>query len=158
MTREPLRAELLLDEQADDALRRDLTAGLAALGLTVARTRTARAHRGPGDLPWLVLLALPVQAFLSGLGAAAVEDSWRALRALVHRAAHRRAPTGGAPLPRPLVLHDQPSGLRIVLEPELPVEAYEQLLALDLTRYRHGPLHYDRALGRWRSELDEAAG
>lgn len=48
--------------------------------------------------------------------------------------------------------------LRIVLEADLPQGAYEQLAALDLSRFTVGPLHYDRALGRWRSELDEAAG
>lgn len=29
------------------------------------------------------------------------------------------------------------------------------LIALDLTAFRQGPVHYDRQRGRWRSELDE---
>jgi hypothetical protein len=43
-----------------------------------------------------------------------------------------------------------------VLDHDLPAEGYRQLLALDLSQYRLGPLHYDRTQRRWRSELDEA--
>jgi hypothetical protein len=57
----------------------------------------------------------------------------------------------------PLVLSDPDTGLRIVLDADLPIDAYKQLCDLDLAKYRIGPLHYDQAHGRWRSELDEAA-
>ncbi len=38
---------------------------------------------------------------------------------------------------------------------DLPAEAYQALVALDLSAFRQGPVHYDRQRGRWRSELDE---
>ncbi len=44
---------------------------------------------------------------------------------------------------------------QVVLEADLPAEAYEALVALDLSAFRQGPVHYDRQRGRWRSEPDE---
>ncbi len=55
-----------------------------------------------------------------------------------------------------MVLQDVTSGLQIVLDQDLPAEGYQQLLTLDLSRFRLGPVHYDRIQQRWRSELDEA--
>ncbi|MDQ3055753.1 MAG: hypothetical protein M3R66_18645, partial [Actinomycetota bacterium] len=49
----------------------------------------------------------------------------------------------------------QLSGGQVVLEADLPAEAYEALVALDLSAFRQGPVHYDRQRGRWRSEPDE---
>ncbi|MCX5051838.1 MULTISPECIES: hypothetical protein [unclassified Streptomyces] len=157
MTETPLRAELLLTHDVSAELERELTAGFAELGASALRVRRTIGHRGPAELQWLVLASLPLQAFLSGLGGEAVKDGYRALKGLVGRLAGRddAAP---AQAPRPLVLHDERTMLRIVLEADLPQGAYEQLAALDLSRFTVGPLHYDRALGRWRSELDEAAG
>ena len=58
--------------------------------------------------------------------------------------------------PQVLVLQDSTTGVQVVLEPDLPDEAFEQLLTFDLATIRRGPLHYDRHCRRWRSELDEA--
>ncbi len=54
-----------------------------------------------------------------------------------------------------LVLQDAVTQLQIVLEADLPADAYQALVALDLSAFRQGPVHYDRQRGRWRSELDE---
>jgi len=157
MTKTPLRAELLLTHEVSAQLERELTAGFGELGAPAFRVRRTVGHRGPAELQWLVLASLPLQAFLSGLGGEAVKDGYRALKDLVGRLA-RHGETAPAQALRPLVLHDERTGLRIVLEADLPQGAYEQLAVLDLSRFAVGPLHYDRALGRWRSELDEAAG
>jgi hypothetical protein len=42
----------------------------------------------------------------------------------------------------------------VVLEADLPIEAYQALVALDLLAFRQGPVHYDRQRGTWRSELN----
>ena len=109
--------------------------------------------RGSEQLHWLVLAALPLHAFLSGLGSAAAQDVAQGLKRLVGRVvgAHRKT----APSAQVLVLQDAATRLQVVLEADLPAEAYEALVALDLSVFRQGPVHYDRQRGRWRSELDE---
>ncbi|MGV9877809.1 hypothetical protein [Streptomyces sp. NPDC003006] len=156
MTDAPLRAELLLDREVPEDLSQELVAALDGLGAPPVRVRRALAHRGVADIPWIVLASLPLQAFLSGLGSEAVKDAYAAFKTVVRRTARPGAGAGEAA--RPLVLQDPSGGLSIVLEPDLPAEAYESLVALDLTEFTVGPLHYDRAQGRWRSFLDEAAG
>jgi hypothetical protein len=136
-------------------------------GRADARVETAGVHRGEGaTLTWIVLAALPLQAFLSALGSKAAEDSYAKLRGLVRRLAndrrtHEAAPSAGQKArvssPVPLILLDSDTGLQIVLEQDLPSDAYRELVALDLSQFSFGPLHYDQARHRWRSELDEAA-
>ena len=145
------QAELLIAAELDDDAEQQVVAMFTGLGLN-ATSRRRLGHRGPTEFEWLVLAALPLHAFLSGLGSEAVT----ALVGGIKRLARRRHEDGGARC-APLVLHDERSGLRVVVEADLPPAAYERLVAIDLTRYRHGPLHYDRARGEWRSELDEAA-
>jgi hypothetical protein len=133
---------------------------------------TSEVRRGQtADLTWIVLASLPLQAFLSALGSKAAEDSYAKLRALVRRLAtgrrtHKAASPAGqetstssppASSPAPLILLDNNTGLQIVLEEDLPIDAYRALVALDLSKFSLGPLHYDQARHRWRSELDEAA-
>lgn len=156
MTDEPRVAEVLLGQGVPESTEQGLAAVLTGYGFVV-RTRRALVHRGATELHWVVLIALPLQAFLSGLGAEAVRDAYVGVKSLVRRALGSAdgEPAGAE---GPLVLQDEASGLRIVLERDLPEKAYEQLLGMDLTRFRRGPLHYDRAQRRWRSELDEAGG
>jgi hypothetical protein len=59
-------------------------------------------------------------------------------------------------MPLVLILQDKTTGVQVVLEPDLPDEAFEQLLVFDLAAIRRGPLHYDQRRRQWRSELDEA--
>lgn len=144
-------AELLFDHGISVELAGDLEATFRQLGfVTSARRRLP--HRGPNELTWLMLAALPLQAFLTGIGAEAVKD--------VYAKAKQLAPSGrkagGAGNQVPLVLQDTRTELRIVLEADLPAEAIRQLVGLDLGAYRAGPLHYDQRQKKWRSELDEA--
>jgi hypothetical protein len=133
---------------------------------TAARVQTSPVHRGETTaLTWIVLALLPMQAFLTALGSRAAEDGYAKLCVLVHRisSSHRlreTAPPSQQASVRsaaPLVLQDTATGLQIVLEADLPADAYSKLVALDLTEISTGPVHYDQARQRWRSELDEAA-
>lgn len=156
-TPESMTAEVFLDGTVTDADTGPLLDVFSAAGITV-QVRTMPSLRDTGTLGWLVLAALPLQAFLSAVGTKTAEDSYAKLRAAVRRLAGHRA-TGELSADRPplLVLQDSGTGLQIILEPDLPADAYRQLTELDLTRFRIGPLHYDRRLRRWRSELDEAS-
>ncbi|MBG0853007.1 hypothetical protein I2W78_14405 [Streptomyces spinoverrucosus] len=149
-----LRADIVVAHHVTREQERPLTDALAALGVT-AGVRELPVRRATEQLTWLVLIALPLQAFLGMLGQKAAEGAYGRFREAVRGLRHRTGGSAGVS-PRPVVLQDPSTGLRIVLEHDLPEAAYQQLVTLDLTRYRHGPLHYDRTLTRWRSELDEA--
>ncbi len=141
----------------DERLLLDVLAGCGAS----TQVETVPVHRGESAaLTWIVLAVLPLQAFLAALGSKMADDAYAQVRTLVKRlAAGRHQPPGAGPArpPAPLVLLDRDTGLQVVLEADLPAEAYRQLTALDLSQFSHGPVHYDLGRGRWRAELDEAA-
>jgi hypothetical protein len=147
-----LTAEVLLRAEVTPDQERLLADALEEAGYPALVRRTLP-HREPADLTWIALVALPLQAFLSGLGAQAVGGASRGIRRLVRGGASDAPPA----LPGPLVLQDVDSGIRVVLDPDLPPAALDQLLRLDLGVFRVGPVHYDVAQGRWRSVADEAA-
>jgi hypothetical protein len=82
-------------------------------------------------------------------------DAHERLRALIVSCAE--IDRGAESARRVLVLQDSTTGVQVVLEPDLPSQASQQLLRFDLTTIHRGPLHYDRHRRQWRSELDETA-
>ncbi|MFD9190029.1 hypothetical protein ACFWCA_17540 [Streptomyces phaeochromogenes] len=124
---------------------------LTGLGWDVS-VKSWPALRAGDQLSWLFLVALPVQAFLGGMGAKLADDAYRRLKALVGRTAQPAA--NGAPV----VLQDTATGVRILLGPELDEEAYRGLRALDLTRSRNDTLRYDVTEARWVSVPDGSEG
>jgi hypothetical protein len=150
----PLEANVLLDAEVPVDQERLLVDVFGELGVT-ASTRVVPPRRGLTELNWLVLVSLPLQAFLGSVGTKFADEAYRGLKALVGRL----VPGGDRPAPagqRPMVLRDAATGLELVLEPDLPDEGYRQLFGLDLSQYQLGPVHYDRHQRRWRSERDEA--
>jgi hypothetical protein len=148
-------AEVFLDEQMSPEQQDVITDALAALGVSV-RVRIVPRRRSASDLQWLVLAALPVQAFLSAIGTDIANNAYEHFQDAVRSVLRRKHPDQ-PPATRPLVLQDTTSGLQIILDHNLPADGYRQLLTLDLSPFRIGPLHYDLTQHRWRSELDEAA-
>jgi hypothetical protein len=150
MTDDGLLPANITVDQLQPGVDGELIAGtMRTLGIS-ARVTVIPPRRG-GDLQWLILAALPLQAFLSGIGGRFAEDAYTYLRDAARTLLHQEQPAA-----RPMVLQDTASGLQIILEHDLPSKAYEQLLGLDLSSFRLGPVHYDRAEERWRSELNEA--
>jgi hypothetical protein len=149
----PLDAHVLLDAEVPVDQERLLVDVFGRLGVT-AHTRIVPPRRGVAELNWLVLVALPLQAFLGSVGTRFADDAYRGLKALVGRlvSPERPGPAGQ----RPMVLRDEATGLELVLEPDLPDDGYRQLFGLDLSQFQLGPVHYDRHQRRWRSERDEA--
>lgn len=148
----PLAAEILVTAEASAEEEQAIVEAFRALDIAT-RTRMVPTHRGLEQLQWLVLATLPLHALLSGLGSAAAQDLAQGLKRLVGRVLGARDKTGIAP--QVLVLQDAETRLQVVLEADLPAEAYQALIALDLSAFRQGPVHYDRQRGKWRSELDE---
>jgi hypothetical protein len=150
---ESLEASVLVAAEVGPDEELAIVDAFAAVGVA-ASTRVVPARRAAAELQWLVLAALPLNAFLARAGAGLADDAGHVLEHLVGRViGHRRR---SAAVTDVLVLQDAATRLRVVLEADLPADAYRQLIGLDLSSFRRGPLHYDRQRGRWRSELDEA--
>jgi hypothetical protein len=145
------RVELLFDHDISTESADDFAAAFRQLGF-ITTTRRRLPHRGPAEFTWLMLAALPLHAFLSGIGGEAVKDVYAKAKQLIPASKKDRADQV------PLVLQDTTTELKIVLDADLPAEAIRQLVALDLGAYHSGPLHYDQRKRIWRSELDEAKG
>ncbi len=150
--RDPLAAEVLITAEVSAEEEQAIVEAFRALDVA-ARTRMVPTRRGLEQLHWLVLAALPLHAFLSGLGSAAAQDVAQGLKRLVGRVVGAKHKTASSE--QVLVLQDAATQLQIVLEADLPADAYQALGALDLSAFRQGSVHYDRQRGRWRSELDE---
>jgi hypothetical protein len=149
--------ELLVDPALAPDQRAIVVSAFTALGVRVSVT-TMPPRRGAADLQWLIIAVLPLQSFLATVGAKMADDAYSGFRNAISRLFHRKAEgqADGAAEPRPIILQDKRSGIQVVLDHDLPAAGYEQLLGLDLSRFRFGPVHYDRHRQRWRSEVDEA--
>ena len=150
-----IAAQVLIADQISNDQAAGIAAEFTSIGLAVD-LRIVAPKRSFGDVAWLVLAALPLQPFISRLAEDAADDVHDRLKTFVNRVLHRQS--AGSQSKPILVLQDTLSGVRVVLEPDLPADSYRQLLSLDLTTIRHGPLHYDMHRRRWRSELDEEHG
>ena len=147
-----LTAEVLVAQEVPPEQEQAIVEGFSTLGVA-AHPRMVPPRRGVGELQWLVLAVLPLQAFLSALGSTLADEAFLGLKRLVGRALGARRETASPP--PVLVLQDAATRLQIVLEVDLPASGYQALLSLDLSKFHTGPLHYDRNRGAWRSELDE---
>ena len=124
------------------------------VGLT-AELREVPPRRALGDIAWLVLAAVPLKPFFDQLAKDSAADAYQRLKTFVDKVSRRSNRQAVVP-PKVLLLQDSTTGVQVVLEPDLPAEAYPQLLSFDLASIHRGPLHYDRHHRQWRSELDEA--
>ncbi|MFI6494845.1 hypothetical protein [Streptomyces sp. NPDC050564] len=135
----PPQADVLVPEQDAPGTEAALVETLTALGLTV-RVKAVPVRR---SLELLILVTLPLHAFLGGLGSRLADDVYRKLREAVRR----------TPAPRPVALQDTDTGVRVLLTRDLDAQAYHQLQALDLTLVR-GTLRYDTVERSWRLAED----
>lgn len=146
-------AELLVvgDLSAEHAI--ELEKGFAAVVESLDIRQLPR-RRTLGDIAWIALLAVPLKPFIEQFATDAATDSYKKLKALLGKVWH----VGQNPVDarRSIVLQDNSTGVQIVLEPDLPDAAYEELLNFDLAAVKRGPVHFDRHRGEWRSVLDEA--
>jgi hypothetical protein len=143
----PIAAEVLVRPGMSTVDEYDVAEAFATIEVA-ATTRLVPSQRTLNGAEWLVLAMLPLQAFLSGLGSKLAEDAYLGLKDVAGRILRRSSPGRSE---RVLVLQDTATGLQVVLEPDLPTEAYRRLVELDLSAYRHGPVRYDRSRNAWRS-------
>jgi hypothetical protein len=140
-----IAADVLIGPEMSTADEYDVLEAFATIDVA-ATTRLAPTQRSLDGIEWLVLAVLPLQAFLSSLGSKLAEDVYGGLKDVVGRILRRSSPERRA---RTLVLQDTATGLQVVLESDLPIEAYRQLVALDLSTVHGGPIRYDRSHNTW---------
>jgi hypothetical protein len=143
----PIAADVLVRPGMSTDDEYDVAEAFATIDVA-ATTRSAPTQRTLDGAEWLVLAILPLQAFLSGLGSKLAEDAYHELKDVVGRILRRSNPGWRE---RALVLQDTATGLEVVLEPDLPTEAYRRLVELDLSDFRRGPVRYDRSRNAWQS-------
>jgi hypothetical protein len=148
-----LEAQVLVSSEVPPNKDDELIAAFASLGVA-ASSRVVPPRRSIGEIQWMILISLPVQAFLTALVSKLAEDAYKRLKSLVGRALGQ--PSATHERPKVLILQDPTTRLQIILEDNLPTGAYQRLLALDLATVHGVPLYYDRRHDRWRSQLDEA--
>ncbi|MCF3101977.1 hypothetical protein IPZ58_10315 [Streptomyces roseoverticillatus] len=142
----PLAARVYFAAETGEEQREALTDGLTGLGI-VPYSATLGAFRGEA-LTWLVLVVLPLSGFLQNVGQLLAQDACTALKRVLGGAL-RRSPAEPPGPAQPLLLEDERSGARVVIEADLPAAAYEQLFALNLAACGGRTLSYDRTRNRW---------
>lgn len=138
---------------ADDDRQR-FEEALTGLGLDVHARSAPRRRGGAGELTAVILITLPLQAFLAALGGKLADDAYAAFKRVVRTLLDRGQ--AGPATPTAMVLQDPRTSLLIQIDRGMPEGAWNQLHELDLSAFRYGPILYDRARRQWRSELDEA--
>lgn len=147
---------VLLDQGVPRGAEAELKEALADLGFA-PEVKEFPTTRDPVSLGLLGLMMLPLKGFLEAAGTSLGEQAMAKFKQGVTRILHRNAADpASAAAAKPLVLLDSATGIRVFFEPDLPDEAYRALPKLDLGSFLIGPVHWDRALGRWRSIADEA--
>jgi hypothetical protein len=144
---------VLLDAAIPVGVEDELKEALAGLGFEPTARELPRV-RSADTINALALLMIPLHAFLSASGSKLAAEAYPKFRNGIRRILNRQPRTAGQP--QPLVVQDTATGIRIVLERDLPDEAYEELRKLDLSRFRQGPVDWDPTRHRWRSLTDEA--
>jgi len=138
--------EVIIDDRASDDEVDAVREVFTTAGLHVD-TSYRYGRKAVGELPWIVLI-LPAGAFLTALGAAAGKDAYDVLKRLVRDIWSVRKRFSGPQ--GHVLLRDDDTRVEVILEPDLPDEAYKKLCSLDLSSFKTGPLRYDRQVGEWR--------
>jgi hypothetical protein len=150
----PVRASVLFASGLSDQAVAQLIEDFQNVGVT-AELRQVSPRRGLGEIAWLALAVVPLKPFFDQLTKDFADDAYQRLKTLIARVFRLHRPPPTEP-PRVLLLQDSTTGIQVVLEPDLPARAYQQLVSFDFATLRRGPLHYDQHRRQWRSELDEA--
>jgi hypothetical protein len=145
--------EVLLDAEATEDEVAGVESVLREAGLDWP-VSAAYYRRGIGDFPWVIMLAGPpsvivglfAKKFTEKLAERAAEDAYVSLKKWVQRLASRRRDRNGT-----ITINDPASGTVIVLDPELPDEAYRELPSIDPEKDggESGYLSWNDEEGRW---------
>jgi hypothetical protein len=149
----PADVTVLLDAAIPVGEEDELNEALAELGFTPT-AKELPTVRGADSLNALALMIIPLHAFLTATGSRLAADAYPKFKNGIRRILNRQPQS--VTQPQPLVVQDTATGIKIVMERDLPDEAYEALRKLDLSSFKQGPVDWDVTRKRWRSLTDEA--
>jgi hypothetical protein len=139
--------EILLDSSATPEEVGVVREAFTDAGLT-AKVRPSYERRGTGDLPWVVMVSVPLTAFLTAFAAEAGKDAYKGLKRLVRTIWDKRTKTSGPS--GSFTIIDIKSGIWVLLDPDIPDDAYSALSELDLDSLQgSGVLKYDKNQEGW---------
>ena len=139
--------EVLLDSSATPEEVGVVKQAFTDVGLT-AKVRPSYERRGIGDLPWIVMVSVPLTAFLTAFAAEAGKDVYKKLKRLVRTIWDKRTKTSGPS--GSFIIRDVKSGIWVLLDPDIPDDAYSALSELDLESLQgSGVLRYDKNQKGW---------
>ncbi len=142
-----LHMQILLDSEA---LPHEVTAVEEIVQKEGVRCSVCAGYfrKSAGDLPWVTLLLAPIAAFLAaflaGAGQDAGRDAYQSIRRLVSRLYAARRDRNGS-----IVVMDDDTLTHIVLQPDLPEEAYRQLAQMDPEQLKGGHWVWDKERNHW---------
>ena len=145
---DPEELEVLLDSSATPEEVEVVREAFTDAGLT-AKVRPSYERKSTGELPWVVMVSVPLTAFLTAFAAAAGKDAYSGLKKLVRTVWDKRTTTSG---PRgSFVIIDSESRIWVHLDPDIPADAYRSLAQLDLDSFQGlRVLKYDAKTKEWK--------
>jgi hypothetical protein len=141
--------EVLLDAEATADEVAGVEAELREVGIDWP-VFAAYERRGIGDYPWVIMLAgtpsVIFGVFATKFAELAAEDAYVGLKKWVQRLAARRRDSNGT-----ITIEDPASHTTVVLDPQLPDQAYRELPGVDLEKEagESGYLSWNDEEGRW---------
>ncbi len=153
MARESI--EVLLEREASPKEVAAVEQAMREAGID-ATVRAAYERRGVGDFPWILQISgAAASIFFAGFLAAAGADAWKALKALIVKLyearASSRAPKGV------VILIDEATHEWILIRDDLPDEAWQLLLTIEIPKTKSSQLRWDFKAKAWREtwEIEE---
>ena len=142
-----LTVDILLDMEASPKEVDAVTRVAQEEGIR-GSVRAAFFRKSLGDLPWVIYLLVPAlvfsSAFLKGAGQEAGRDAYQALRKFISQLYDARRDRNGS-----VVVRDSETFTHIVLQDDLPEEAYKQLAQIDQEQLEGGYWVWDFEQCRW---------
>jgi hypothetical protein len=150
-----------LDTYASDQEAQEIHEAFASVGAQDIEVRRdyKRTAGADGDLPWTIIIIIPITGFLTQLGKNAADRAYpvieqkigHTLKQLIEKIHAIRNRRYGFEIPGSISIEDTISGNTIIADPGLPDAAYYALSQIDLSSFGPNSVHYDLESKQWRT-------
>jgi len=137
--------EVSIDVEASEEEVEAVAAAFRDAGIDASVSPTYGRKSLGTELPWIVLIGLPLKGFLTAFGEEAGRDAWAALKSLVTKIRDARNSDNGS-----IVVQSRESPTTLVISKELPDAGYVALFNLDSEASEGAYLLWDEERGEWK--------